>query len=67
MAKATNVDVQKEGVGGAKNFFEAKVAEQSNSSRSEQEIKKEQEERKVAQEQAKQRKADFKSKASVFQ
>lgn len=43
---ASFVDVEKEGVGGAKDFFEAKAAQQSNSNKFEQEIKKEQEEKK---------------------
>ena len=60
-------DVTKEGVGGAKNFFEAKVKQQSDSLRFEQEIKEEQEKKKKEAEEAKARRQAFKEKASLFQ
>mmetsp|Transcript_16757 Transcript_16757/g.23306 ORF Transcript_16757/g.23306 Transcript_16757/m.23306 type:complete len:188 (+) Transcript_16757:22-585(+) len=67
LVTASSVDVDKEGVGGAKNFFEAKAAQQGQASKNEQEIKAEQEERKKQQEEAKKRKEAFKAKAATFQ
>jgi hypothetical protein len=64
---ASSVDVQKEGVGGAKNFFQAKIESQANSKKAEEEIKAEQVEKKEQRDQAKVRKADFKSKAAMFE
>ncbi|XP_014778637.1 EF-hand domain-containing protein D2 isoform X1 [Octopus bimaculoides] len=61
------IDVDKEGVKGAKNFFEAKIDAQTWSKKFENEIKEEQEERKKQAEEAKERKKAFKEKASVFQ
>merc|ERR1712060_174202 len=46
LATLTEVDVDEVGVGGAKTFFEAKIAEVSKSSKFEEEIREEQEERK---------------------
>jgi hypothetical protein len=77
---AKSVDVQQEGVGGAKSFFDGKAKEISNSNKNEQvgclrvssligspkEIKKEQEEKKKEREAAAERKANFKEKASAF-
>ncbi|CAG0904765.1 unnamed protein product, partial [Darwinula stevensoni] len=67
LAKLTEVDVHKVGVGGAKNFFEAKIQDQTLSSRFEAEIKQEQEERRLKKEQAKQRKQDFLERAKFFE
>lgn len=60
------IDVDKEGVGGAKNFFEAKIGEVSAQSKFEQEIKEEQAEKRKELEEKKQRQAAFKEKATIF-
>ena len=65
LALATSVDVSKEGVGGAKNFFEAK-AQAANSSGMDPEWEKEREERKKAAEEAAERKKAFKEKMASF-
>lgn len=61
------IDVDKEGVVGAKHFFEAKIDEVNANSKFEKEIREEQEEKKKEQEEKKQRKAAFKDKATIFQ
>jgi EF-hand domain-containing family member D2 len=61
------IDVDKEGVKGAKHFFEAKIDDLNSNSKFEKEIREEQEERKRLEEEKKQRKAAFKDKATVFQ
>jgi len=66
LAQLTEINVEEAGVGGAKNFFEAKIAEQTASSKFEEEIKAEQEERKKEDEMKKQRLAAFREKASFF-
>ncbi|XP_069114251.1 EF-hand domain-containing protein D2 homolog isoform X2 [Argopecten irradians] len=60
------VDVDKEGVKGAKNFFEAKIERQTQDKKFENEIKNEQEEKKRLQEEAMERKKAFKEKATFF-
>ncbi|XP_059154847.1 EF-hand domain-containing protein D2-like [Physella acuta] len=60
------IDVDAEGVKGAKNFFQAKIQKQTESCKFEQEIRQEQEEKKKQAEEAKERKKAFKEKASVF-
>ncbi|OWF56186.1 EF-hand domain-containing protein D2-like [Mizuhopecten yessoensis] len=60
------VDVDKEGVKGAKNFFEAKIDKQTQDKKFENEIKNEQEEKKKLQEEAMERKKAFKEKATFF-
>ncbi|XP_025780870.1 EF-hand domain-containing protein D2 [Puma concolor] len=60
LARLSEIDVSTEGVKGAKSFFEAKVQAINVSSRFEEEIKAEQEERKKQAEEMKQRKAAFK-------
>lgn len=59
-------DVTKEGVGGAKTFFEAKVKEQAEGARFEKEVREEQERKKKEAEEAKERKQAFKEKASMW-
>jgi len=59
--------VQEEGVGGAKDFFEAKANDLNRSKKFEDEIKQEQAANKVKSQEAAVRKADFKSKMSTFQ
>ncbi|XP_021089187.1 EF-hand domain-containing protein D2 isoform X2 [Mesocricetus auratus] len=66
LARLSEIDVSTEGVKGAKNFFEAKVQAINVSSRFEEEIKAEQEERKKQAEEVKQRKAAFKELQSTF-
>ncbi|KAK3087728.1 hypothetical protein FSP39_009734 [Pinctada imbricata] len=61
------IDVDKEGVKGAKNFFQAKIEAQSASKKFEEEIKQEQEEKRKELEEAKERKKAFKEKATFFQ
>ncbi|KAH9513495.1 EF-hand domain-containing protein D2 [Bulinus truncatus] len=60
------IDVDAEGVKGAKNFFQAKIQKQTESCKFEQEIKQEQEEKKKQAEEAKERKKAFKEKANLF-
>ncbi|GMR36149.1 hypothetical protein PMAYCL1PPCAC_06344, partial [Pristionchus mayeri] len=63
---ADSVDVTKEGVHGAAEFFQAKIAEQSKLSKFEEEIKAEQEERKREEEEKKERKKKFLESKSIF-
>lgn len=67
LALLTEIDVDKAGVGGAKDFFEAKIEQQSKSKKFEEEIRAEQEERKQQDEEMKQRKQCFKEKAALFE
>lgn len=62
----SEIDVDKEGVKGAKNFFEAKIDAVGSDGKFEREIKEEQEERRKKDEEARERKAAFKEKATVF-
>ncbi|KAK6739266.1 hypothetical protein RB195_020987 [Necator americanus] len=64
---ADSVDVSKEGVLGAANFFQAKIEEQTKLSRFEQEMKEEQEERKRLEEEKKARREKFLQNKSIFQ
>jgi len=66
LANLTEINVDEAGVGGAKNFFEAKIAEQTAGVKFENEIKAEQEEKKRQNEEKKMRIAAFKEKASFF-
>jgi len=67
LAQLTEIDVDVTGVGGAKDFFEAKAQAVSAGSKYEDEIKKEKEERKIQQEDARQKKAAFKAIAQTFE
>lgn len=67
LASLTEIDVDKEGVGGAKNFFEAKIEELSRGKKFEDEIRSEQEERKQQLEEQKQRQKAFREKAALFE
>ncbi|KAK3785760.1 hypothetical protein RRG08_051082 [Elysia crispata] len=60
------IDVDAEGVKGAKNFFQAKIEQLSESTKFEREIKQEQEEKRREAEEAKERKKLFKEKANLF-
>ncbi|XP_013779488.1 EF-hand domain-containing protein D2-like [Limulus polyphemus] len=66
LAKLTEIDVDQEGVGGAKSFFEAKIEEQKRGSKFEEEIRSEKKERIREEEERKQRKAAFLKKANFF-
>ena len=63
---AKMVDVSEVGVGGAKDFFEARIADQSKHLKFEQEIKEEQEAKKREAEEAKARRAAFKARQQMF-
>merc|ERR1711953_525341 len=65
LASLTEVDVDEVGVGGAKNFFEAKIKEANKGSKFEEEIK-EEEERKRAEEEKKSRQQQFRERAALF-
>ncbi|GFO08242.1 transmembrane protein 185b [Plakobranchus ocellatus] len=60
------IDVDAEGVKGAKNFFQAKIEQQTESCKFEREIREEQEEKRREAEEAKERKKAFKEKANLF-
>lgn len=61
-----SINVAEVGVGGAKNFFEAKMKEASKGLEFEQEIKAEQELKKKDREEAAARKAAFKARQAMF-
>ncbi|KAG8445406.1 hypothetical protein GDO86_010260 [Hymenochirus boettgeri] len=66
LAKLSEIDVDVEGVKGAKNFFEAKAQALSSASKFEAEIRAEQEEKKRQEEEKKTRRAAFKELKSAF-
>lgn len=66
LAKQVEVDVNEVGVGGAKDFFEAKMAAIRKTSKFEDEIREEQEERKQEEEEKKRRQQEFKERAALF-
>ncbi|XP_060521324.1 EF-hand domain-containing protein D2 homolog [Cylas formicarius] len=66
LARLAEVDVEKVGVTGAKEFFEAKIGELSKKSKFEEEIRQEQNERKRMEEERATRRQEFLQKASVF-
>lgn len=61
------IDVAKEGVGGAKNFFEAKVAAIKESDKFQREIREEQEQRRRLEEEKHRRKLAFQNRLAQFQ
>lgn len=61
------IDVAKEGVGGAKNFFEAKVAAVKESDKFQREIREEQEQRRRLEEEKNRRKLAFQNRLAQFQ
>lgn len=67
LAMLTEINVEEVGVGGAKNFFEAKIEELKKTSKFEDEIRQEQEQRKREEEEKAQRRIAFKQKAALFQ
>lgn len=66
LAKLSEIDISDVGVKGAKDFFEAKVHEQTMSNKFEAEIRAEQEEKRQAAEEQKKRRAEFKAKQAAF-
>ncbi|XP_071476915.1 EF-hand domain-containing protein D2-like [Diadema antillarum] len=66
LAQLSEINVDEEGVGGAKNFFEAKIQQQTQENKFMQEILDEQEQKKREAEEAKIRRQQFKEKAAVF-
>lgn len=66
LAQLTEVDVDKVGVNGAKEFFEAKIEEVNKKSKFESEIRQEQEERKRMEEEKALRRQEFLQKAALF-
>ncbi|XP_023248147.1 EF-hand domain-containing protein D2 homolog [Copidosoma floridanum] len=66
LARLTEVDVDAVGVNGAKNFFEAKIEQQSNSNKFEHEIRMEQEERRRQEEEKAARREQFRQRAAIF-
>lgn len=67
LAMLTEINVEEVGVGGAKTFFEAKIEQQLMSNKFHDEIRKEQEERKRADEEKSMRRAQFQQRAAIFQ
>lgn len=66
LAKQCEINVEEVGVGGAKDFFEAKIAAVRKTSKFEEEIKEEQECRKKEEEEKKRRQQSFKERAALF-
>lgn len=66
LEKEDNVSVAEKGVSGAKNFFAAKISQQSKSNEAENEIKKSIMERKKKNAEAAERKNNFKDRISMF-
>lgn len=66
LARLAEIDVDKVGVNGAKEFFEAKIQELTKKSKFEEEIREEQDERKKTEEEKAVRRQQFLEKASVF-
>lgn len=67
LARLTEINVEEVGVGGAKNFFEAKIEQQLRTNKFHDEIREEQEERRRAEEDRIMRRAQFQQRAAIFQ
>ncbi|ETN58332.1 swiprosin [Anopheles darlingi] len=67
LARLTEIDVDEVGVGGAKNFFEAKIEQQLRTNKFHDEIRQEQEERRRMEEERIVRRQQFQQRAAVFQ
>lgn len=67
LARLTEINVEEVGVGGAKNFFEAKIEQQLRTNKFHDEIREEQEERRRAEEEKIVRRAQFQQRAAIFQ
>ena len=66
LAKQADIDVATAGVSGAKNFFTAKIVQENRVNQAEKEIRAAQEERKMAEVRAKERKSSFKNRINQF-
>jgi len=66
LAKLSEIDVDEVGVGGAKTFFEAKIADLSKGSRFQDELKEEKEEMMRQEEEKKKRQQMFRERAALF-
>jgi len=66
LARQCEIDVDEVGVGGAKDFFEAKIDAMRKSSKFEDEIRMEQDERKREEEEKRERQQAFKERAALF-
>jgi len=66
LAKLVSIDVGEIGVGGAKDFFQAKIHMANRSNKFEEEIKQEQQEKKKELEEKKKRQEEFKNKQANF-
>lgn len=66
LARQFEIDVDEVGVGGAKDFFEAKINAIRKTSKFEEEIRMEQEEKKLQEEERRKRQASFKERAALF-
>lgn len=66
LAMLTEIDVEEVGVGGAKTFFEAKIEQQLTSNKFHDEIRREQDERKRADEEKSIRREQFQQRAAIF-
>uniref|UniRef100_A0A182IPE0 EF-hand domain-containing protein n=1 Tax=Anopheles atroparvus TaxID=41427 RepID=A0A182IPE0_ANOAO len=67
LARLTEIDVDEVGVGGAKDFFEAKIEQQLRTNKFHDEIRQEQEERRRMEEERMLRRQQFQQRAAVFQ
>lgn len=67
LARLTEIDVDEVGVGGAKDFFEAKIEQQLRTNKFHDEIRQEQEERRRMEEERVLRRQQFQQRAAVFQ
>lgn len=67
LARLTEIDVDEVGVGGAKDFFEAKIEQQLRTNKFHDEIRQEQEERRRMEEERQLRRQQFQQRAAVFQ
>lgn len=67
LARLTEINVDEVGVNGAKNFFEAKIEQQLKTNKFHDEIRQEQEERRLAEQEKVNRRAQFQQKAAIFQ
>ncbi|XP_052865670.1 EF-hand domain-containing protein D2 homolog [Anopheles cruzii] len=67
LARLTEINVDEVGVGGAKDFFEAKIEQQLRTNKFHDEIRQEQEERRRIEEERVLRRQQFQQRAAVFQ
>lgn len=67
LARLTEINVEDVGVGGAKSFFEAKIQQQHLTNKFYDEIRQEQEERKLHDQERQVRRNEFQQRAAIFQ